>query len=215
MRICLIAGEIFAWGKHGGFGRATRTIGAYLAKRGHEVLAVVPLRGTQGPLETLDGIRVLGFPRYALWRLPRLFRECDADVYHSQEPSTATWLALRAMPDRRHVITFRDPRDATDWRVELRYPSRGRAAALLNRLYESNPLVRQAVLRADARFAASRHASAKAVACFALRQPPPLLPPRRDATAAGQGVRANRLLRLSLGSAQETRDLLRSEFRVS
>ena len=41
MRICLISVEIFAWGKYGGFGRATRTIGRELAQRGHEVFAVV------------------------------------------------------------------------------------------------------------------------------------------------------------------------------
>ena len=34
MRICLIAVELFAWGKYGGFGRATRTIGRELVKRG-------------------------------------------------------------------------------------------------------------------------------------------------------------------------------------
>jgi hypothetical protein len=37
-----ISTEIFAWGKHGGFGRATRLIGFELAKRGLDVLAVVP-----------------------------------------------------------------------------------------------------------------------------------------------------------------------------
>ena len=40
MKICLIAMEIFAWGKYGGFGRATRMIGKELAKRGVTVTAV-------------------------------------------------------------------------------------------------------------------------------------------------------------------------------
>ena len=61
MRICLISVEIFAWGKFGGFGRATRLIGRELAKRGHEVLAIVPRRQDQGQVEILDGITVLGF----------------------------------------------------------------------------------------------------------------------------------------------------------
>ena len=34
MKICLISVEIFAWGKYGGFGRATRIIGRELVKRG-------------------------------------------------------------------------------------------------------------------------------------------------------------------------------------
>ena len=47
MKICLISVEIFAWGKYGGFGRATRIIGRELAKRGMEVFAVVPRRNGQ------------------------------------------------------------------------------------------------------------------------------------------------------------------------
>ena len=55
MRICLISVEIFAWGKYGGFGRATRTLAREFAKRGHEVFAVVPRRRGQMPAERLDG----------------------------------------------------------------------------------------------------------------------------------------------------------------
>jgi len=33
MRVCFICVEIFAWGKYGGFGRATRTFGRELAKK--------------------------------------------------------------------------------------------------------------------------------------------------------------------------------------
>jgi len=47
MKICLVCVEIFAWDKYGGFGRATRTIGRELAKRGHEIFAVVPRRTGQ------------------------------------------------------------------------------------------------------------------------------------------------------------------------
>jgi hypothetical protein len=43
--------EIFAWGKYGGFGRATRIIGRELVKRGYEVYAVVPRRPGQKPVE--------------------------------------------------------------------------------------------------------------------------------------------------------------------
>ena len=47
MKICLICVEIFAWGKFGGFGRATRIIGRELVKKGFEVTAIVPLRKGQ------------------------------------------------------------------------------------------------------------------------------------------------------------------------
>ena len=61
MRICLISVEIFAYGKYGGFGKATRTIGSELVKRGHEVFAVVPRRIDQPAEENLDGITVLSY----------------------------------------------------------------------------------------------------------------------------------------------------------
>ena len=46
-KICLICVEIFAWGKYGGFGKATRIIGRELVKRGYDVYAVVPRREDQ------------------------------------------------------------------------------------------------------------------------------------------------------------------------
>jgi glycosyltransferase involved in cell wall biosynthesis len=150
MRICLISTEIFAWGKHGGFGRATRLIGSELAKRGVEVFAVVPRRPGQGPIERLDGIIVLSFQPHLPWQMLRLFRDVDADIYHSCEVSLGTALAQRAMPMRWHMITFRDPRDLQDWALELARPSLNRAQVLGNYVFESSPLLRGAVRRADA-----------------------------------------------------------------
>jgi len=149
MRICLISVEIFAWGKYGGFGRATRTIGRELARRGEEVLAVVPRREGQGRVEELDGMTVLGFPPAAPWRAAELLREADADIYHSCEPSLASWLAVRTMPDRRHMVTFRDPRDLRDWGMEFARPSLNRLQVLHNFFYENNPLVRRSIKKMD------------------------------------------------------------------
>jgi glycosyltransferase involved in cell wall biosynthesis len=176
MRVCLLSTEIFAWGKYGGFGRATRTIGRELVRRGVEVFAIVPRRPGQGQVESLDGITVLGYPMGLPWQVARLAREADADVYHSQEPSTATWLAMQAMPDRRHVVTFRDPRDWRDWRTELAHPSLSRLQVMANFLYEDNPLVHRAVRRADRRFCAARCIQAKVVAKYRLDSAPTLLP---------------------------------------
>jgi len=176
MRVCLLSTEIFAWGKYGGFGRATRTIGRELARRGLQVSAIVPRRPGQAAVESLDGMTVLGYPMRAPWQVGRLCRAADADVYHSQEPSTATWLARRAMPDRHHVVTFRDPRDWTDWRTELAHPSLSRLQVLANFLYGDNPLVHRAVRRADRRFCAAHCIQAKVVAKYRLDSAPPLLP---------------------------------------
>jgi glycosyltransferase involved in cell wall biosynthesis len=176
MHICLISMEIFAWGKHGGYGRATRVIGRELVRRGVDVTAVVPLRGKQRPLEILDGITVLGFEPARPWRAAGLLRECNAEIYHSQEPSFATWLAQRAMPERKHVITLRDTHEWRDWLLELRHPSLSRMQVLANMLYEDNPLVQRAVRRADGVYTAAEFLREKVARKYRLRALPEFLP---------------------------------------
>jgi glycosyltransferase involved in cell wall biosynthesis len=151
MKVCLICVEIFAWGKYGGFGRATRMIGRELAKRGIEVTAIVPRRAGQGAVERLDGMTVLSYPFGNPLRMLPLLRNCAADVYHSQHPSLGTWLAQRARPGSKHLVTFRDPKLLEDWLIEFRRPSRSRLRVLMNWLYEDMLFVRSAVRRADGR----------------------------------------------------------------
>jgi glycosyltransferase involved in cell wall biosynthesis len=176
MRVCLVSMEIFAWGKHGGYGRATRVIGRELVRRGVEVSAVVPRRGNQRPVEVLDGIRVLGYSSRAAWQAAALLRACDADIYHSQEPSFATYLAQKTMPARAHLVTLRDTHELSDWLLELRYPSLSRLQVLSNKLYEDNPLVQRAVRRADRVCCAAEFLRVKAVRKYRLRDTPELLP---------------------------------------
>ena len=176
MRVCLISMEIFAWGKHGGFGRATRIIGRELARRGVQVFAVVPRRADQRPVEQLDGITVLGFEPAMPWGAVPMLQSCNADVYHSEEPSFTTWLAQRAMPDRKHIVTLRDTRELGDWMTELRYPSLNRLQVLTNFLYEDSILVRRAVRRADRVFCAAEFLRAKGARKYQLQTEPELLP---------------------------------------
>lgn len=155
MHICLIANQIAAWGKIGGFGTATRAIGAGLARRGIEVSAVVPRRKGHGQrrVEELDGITVYGSGVFETLTSGAIFREIGADIYHSQEPNIATWLAQRAAPEARHVVTCRDPRGFSDHLQELRHSTRGRQLMLpASWYYEMSPLVKRAVRNADAVF---------------------------------------------------------------
>jgi glycosyltransferase involved in cell wall biosynthesis len=176
MRVCLICVEIFAWGKYGGFGRATRMIGRELVKRGVEVIAVVPRRNDQKRVENLDGIRVLGFERSNPFSALPLLRQAEADIYHSEEPSLGTYLAMRAMPGRRHIITFRDPRDLENWRIEFRLPSLSPFQVISNWLYEDNWLVARAVHKADHLYAASHLVASRACEKFNLKTEPEFLP---------------------------------------
>ncbi len=175
MKICLISVEIFAWGKYGGFGRSTRMIGRELARRGVEVTAVVPRRAEQKPVEMLDGIRVLGFDSRQPFSAIKLFREADADIYHSQEPSFATYLAKRAMPHRKHIVTFRDTRDLHDWWIEFVYPSLNYGQVLSNIFYEDNFLVHKAVRSADRWLAAANMLIPKARQKYRLTGDPQFL----------------------------------------
>jgi glycosyltransferase involved in cell wall biosynthesis len=176
MRICLISVEIFAWGKYGGFGRATRILGRELAKRGVEVYAVVPQRKGQKAVEMLDGIKILGFPLYNPFSAIKLFKQINADIYHSQEPSFGTYLAHWVMPDKKHVVTFRDPRDHEDWKIELEHHSLSKLQVLSNFLYEYNFLVKKAVRKITNRFCAAKCLKEKAQRIYGLDQEPLFLP---------------------------------------
>lgn len=176
MHICFISGEIFAFGKYGGFGRATRVIGSELVKRNHQVSAIVPRRNHQKPIEELDGITVYSFPKTRLDKAARLYHAINADVYHSQEPSFGTWLAQRVRPHAKHVVTCRDARGPDDWVIEQDHPTISRLATRLTRIYEYNPLVSSAVRRADYTGCAAHIVGEKARQVYGLDRCPDFLP---------------------------------------
>lgn len=153
MKLCLISNQIAAWGKIGGFGTATRALGSALVKHGVEVSAVVVRRAEngQGRVEELDGITVYGTNSLETLFSSRIFRQIDADIYQSQEPTIATYLAQRSMPDRVHVVTCRDPRDWHEHLVELRHTNLKRRLMFpATWYYEASPWVKRSVRRADA-----------------------------------------------------------------
>jgi len=176
MKVCLICVELFAWGKYGGFGRATRLIGRELVRRGLEVFAVVPKREGQQPVEQLDGMTVLSFPPKQPWASKSLFTRCNADIYHSCEPSLGTHFAMQAMPHKKHMITMRDTRDYQDWKLEYTHPSLGKLQVLSNFLYEDNFLVKRAVRRAHAVYCAAQFLIPKVKKKYTLRRDPVFLP---------------------------------------
>ncbi len=149
MKICFICTEIFAWGKYGGFGRVTRKIGSELVKKGVDVYAVVPKRNDQKDFEILDGIKVLGFPKYNPIAAKKLLVNCDADIYHSEEPSFLTYLALKIMTSKIHLVTSRDPRNFSDWVSEFIHPSYNIFQVIGNFIFENSFLVSRAVRKAN------------------------------------------------------------------
>lgn len=150
MRVCLICIEMFGSGTYGGFGRATRIIGRELVKRNVETIAIVPRRrhGRQEDY-TIEGMGVAHFDPMSIKATIDLYRTCDADIYHSQDTLLSTYLAMRAMPDRAHMVTFRDPMDLRDLAIEFKYGKPHRLGLLKAMFYVENPLVRRAIQRAD------------------------------------------------------------------
>ncbi len=124
LRVCLIATELQGRGPYGGFGVLTREIGAGLAARGADVYVVTPQKAGQPPTERLDNMTVISYPSplyvglKSVRHFADIYRSVDADIYHSEEPSLGTALAQAGAPHRKHIVTFQDPRNLHDWRIE-------------------------------------------------------------------------------------------------
>jgi len=161
MKVCFICTEIFAWGKYGGFGRATRIIGKELVKRGVEVCAVVPRREGQKDVEVLDGIIVYSYPMWDISACKALLGATDADLFHSEQPSLGSYLAMSAQPAKKHLITSRDPKTFTDWLIEMRSPSVSLIRSAAAYYYENNFLVKRAIRKADGVYYCARYLEPK------------------------------------------------------
>jgi glycosyltransferase involved in cell wall biosynthesis len=177
LKICLICNQIAAWGKIGGYGMATRRLGAGLAARGHEVHAVVPRRKGQPKVDDLDGIRVHGQSLREVFFGKRLFREIDADVYHVEEPNYCGYVAQQACPDAAHVVTSRDPREGADWRIEFVHATWSRRLKFpAQYFYENSWRVHTSVHRAHGVYAEAEPLVEKAQRRYGLSEPPRLVP---------------------------------------
>jgi glycosyltransferase involved in cell wall biosynthesis len=176
VHVCLVSTEFFDRRVFGGFGRAVRAIGAELAAAGVEVTAAVPARGGRPRDCEIDGIRLREFrprsPRDAF----AVMRDAGADVYHSQDPSLWTYVARRAAPRSRHVVTFRAPRTVSEWLAEWRRGAGRNPTWPAYPLVVDNPLTARAVRGADRLYVTARFLGPKAVAKYGLAHEPAFLP---------------------------------------
>lgn len=124
----------------------------------------------------MDGMEIRRFNPQMPWSALEIYRSCDADIYHSQDTWLGTYLAMKAMPDRAHVITFRDPHDTADWKIETDLSGQKKLGWWSYRLSIDNPLVRSAVNRADARYCAAEFLIPKVVRKYSLDSTPGFLP---------------------------------------
>lgn len=174
--VCLICIEFFGDSIYGGFGRATRFIGRELSKRGIKVSVVVPRRSSELPDSyQLDGMSVYQYNPARPWQGIKVLRQCNADIYHSQDTSTTSLLAQVAKPSAVHVITFRDPMDRWDWHIETKYAGMSTLGWAQYRYFIDNPLVSLAVRRADSLRCAATFLEEKTAAMYRLGTRPTFL----------------------------------------
>ncbi len=177
MHVCLVCVELFGFGTFGGFGRATRIIGRELTKRDIKVTVIVPRRSSEYPDEfSVDGMRVLQFQPSSPWSSLDLYRSCQADIYHSQDASFGTYLAMKARPNHPHLITFRDPMNRQDWKVESQHTGPDKLGWLQYRLYVDNALVTATVKRAQGLYCAAEFLIPKVMDKYHLKRAPLFLP---------------------------------------
>jgi glycosyltransferase involved in cell wall biosynthesis len=181
MRVCLIATELRGFGAHGGFGAVTWEIASGLAARGTEVYIAMPRKEGQKPVETVGPVTVLSYPSPLYTGLRKVvafagvYRMIDADIFHSQEPSLGTALARMGAPERKHIVTFRAPRDLEDWKLQWGSPPRSRWGCWkFWRRYQRETA--EAARRADARFCPAKFILEKTTRIYKLKEPPGFLP---------------------------------------
>ena len=128
----------------------TKCLADVLASQGHDVSVVVPRKEGQRSEQTVDGVTIYGVDLRDLLQSRSFFSKIDADIYHSQNPNYLTFLALRTQPQKKHVITCRDPRDTSDWITETTHATwKRRIKTPLVYLFENAPFISYAVKRAD------------------------------------------------------------------
>ena len=138
------------FGKIGGFGNMTRLLAQSLTKEGHNVVVLVPKKENQKSSEEIDGYQVIGLSKIKLFSL-KIYKQINADLYHSQNPTIFTYLSQLAQPNKLHVVTIRDPRNFKDMVAELRYVTfRRKFQKAISLFFETGFLVKRAVLKADA-----------------------------------------------------------------
>ena len=181
MRICLISPEMFAGGVIGGFGALTRKLARELSNNGIEVYVVVPRKPGQKPMEIIDNFIVVSYPGWTYTGVRHsipyasIFKLIDADIYHSEEPSVGTCLAQKAIPYKKHIVTFQDPRAIEDWRKQWEDKSLSKKSEIKFRIsYYIN--IKRSVKRADALFSQAKCVIQKAMKIYGLKEPPRFLP---------------------------------------
>ena len=170
--VCFLALEYFGWGKYGGIGRVTRDIASGLAGKGVDVSVIVPRGRGQAEFETIEGVKIHSFPLSGYYRIGSIIEKVNADIYHSQDPTPGTYIALKKMRRSRQVLTCQNPKTRDNWKkVNGFYGLRRR---LFNRVFE--PSLGRWLKDLDAVFCQANYIRGKAEELYSLDYTPGFLP---------------------------------------
>lgn len=181
MRICFISTEIFSHGVYGGFGALTKRLAYGLSQKGIEVYVAMPRKNDQKPIELIDNFFVLSYPSYLYTatsgsrQFASIYKMIDADIYHSEEPSLGTYLAQLGAPEKKHIVTFQDPRTLEDWKKQWNTNKKSKLFQLkfiLKYYFE----IGMAVRKTDATFSQAKYVIEKAQKIYGLKNKPIFLP---------------------------------------
>jgi glycosyltransferase involved in cell wall biosynthesis len=179
LRVCFVASEIFHWGQYSGFGKLTRTLGSNLAKKGVEVYVFTPrIAREQHAIEFLEGMVVVS---HNSKRDKSIYKACDADLYHSQEPSIDTLLLMRRNSNAKHIITFQNPmiveeQKETIWSKDPRWQNFNYRINVELKLRIADFIVKKAVNEATALFSQAKYVIPRLVSMYKLNKSPSFLP---------------------------------------
>lgn len=120
-----------------------------MAAEGYEVSVIIPKRAGQNT-PSIPGMKVYALTFYNIIKFKKFFKSIEADLYHSQNPNFFTYLALKAQPQKKHVITCRDPRDIHDWFIEFVNATwKRKIKTPLVYLFEAGPFISYSIRKAD------------------------------------------------------------------
>ncbi len=132
-------------------------------------MPLFPRRKDQMEFEILDGIKVWSFPNFNPFSAKKLFKNINADIYHSEEPSFGTYLAMKEMPQKIHLVTSRDPKFFNDWLKNLYIRLIIKFRCLLIIYMKIISWLKRSVRNADRVFCAARFLNGKVKKKYSLK----------------------------------------------
>jgi glycosyltransferase involved in cell wall biosynthesis len=177
--VCLLASEYFGLGTYGGFAAVTRTLAEALVEQNLRISVLLPKRKGQAATYEMNGVQIYTYSPWSVLSAAK-YKDINADIFHSIEPTMATFAAQQAQPRKQHVASFLNPYSAKDWRTSFfnddRPLLRRAFGHVLQWIFFASPPVKIATRRCDRICCHAEFLEKKARAIFHLSAAPQFIP---------------------------------------